>query len=81
MNEHLRYIRNPSQYDEATGRYFNTPGHSIEDFHCRVINVFGGTPKRYDKGKIAKEKFLIDQLNTWNPQGLNDHTGRHKIRS
>ena len=27
MNEHLRYIKNQSKYDEPKGRHFNLPGY------------------------------------------------------
>jgi hypothetical protein len=81
MKEHLKYIRNPSQYDEPTGRHFTTNGHNISDFQSRVIHKMGGTPIRYDQRRIAKEEFLIDQLKTRTPRGMNDITARHKVRS
>ncbi len=79
--EHLRYIRNPSQYDEPTGRHFNQNGHNITDFQCRVIYKFGGIPQRYDHRRIEKEEFLIDQLKTRNPLGINDRYGRRKVHT
>ena len=80
MKEHLRYIRNPHQYDEPTGRHFNLPGHHISDFNCRVIHTMGTIPIRNDQRRIQKEEFYIDQLKTRTPRGLNERMGRHKVR-
>ncbi len=57
MKEHLRYIRNPHQYDESTGRHFNLLGHNINDFQCRIIHKMGNIPKRYDHKRTEKRNF------------------------
>ncbi len=81
MKEHLRYIRNPSQYEEPTGRHFNQNGDNITDFQCRVIYKFEGIPQRYDHRRIEKEEFLIAQLKTRNPSGINDRYRRQKVHT
>ncbi len=81
MKEHLRYIRNPHQHDEPTGRHFNLAGHNINDFQCRIIYKMGNTPKIYDQKRIVSEEYYIDQLGTRAPQGLNDRNARYKVHT
>jgi len=76
MKEHLRYIKNPSQYDEPTGRHFNSKGHNISDFTCRVIWTLKGKPEKSSPQRIKKEEFFIDQLKTRKPRGMNDTASR-----
>ncbi len=75
------YKTNLSQYDEPTGRHFNLPNHNVNDFNCKIIQIMGTKPKRFDPQRIEKEECWIDQLKTRTPQGLNDTVGRQKVRT
>jgi len=81
MKEHLRYIRNPRQYDEPTGRHFNGPNHKISDFSCRVIYKMYNEPIRNCPIRQSKEEHFIDQLQTREPKGLNERYGRQKFHN
>jgi hypothetical protein len=75
MREHLGYIRN-KYLDEATGKHFNLPNHSISNFKCRIIHIMGNTPVRFNQQRISKEEYYIDQLKTREPTGMNDRVGK-----
>ncbi len=51
MKEHLRYIRNPHQYDESTGRHFNIAGHKINDFHVSSYTKWATPPRDMTKNE------------------------------
>ena len=71
ISEHLGYIRR-KKVDQATGKHFNLPGHTIHDMNHRVIAHLKGEYIRNNPKLIELEERLIERLRTMEPHGLND---------
>ncbi len=69
--EHLGYIRR-KEYDNATGKHFNLPGHSSQHFKSEVIQIMKNKCVPHDPTRLSKEDKWIEQLKTRERNGLND---------